>query len=57
MWLIALNGGDVLSFRRLHQLLTQSLPRRRFRRACVRAYIHVVGWVEHCTRQVFYIQV
>jgi hypothetical protein len=57
MWLIALIGGDVRSFMHLHQLLAQSLPRRGSRRACVRAFVHVVEWVENCTRQVFYMTV
>jgi len=47
----------VQNFLHLHQLLAQLLPRRRSRRACVRAYVHVVRWVENCTRQVLYMPV
>ena len=57
MWLIVLDRRDVQSFLHLHQLLAQLLRRRRSRCAYVRAYVHVVGWVENCTRQVFYMPV
>ena len=35
-------GGELQSFLRLYQLLSQSLWRLHSRRACVRAYVHVV---------------
>jgi len=39
MWLIALNGGDVQSFQRVHQLLAHSQPHCCSRHACVLAYV------------------
>ena len=42
MWLVAFNERDVWSFRRLHQLLAQSLQRCRSRRACVCASVNIV---------------
>ena len=40
--LITSNERDVQGSLRLHQLLARLLPRRRSRRACVRAYVHFV---------------
>jgi len=45
--LIASNERDVQGFFRLYQLLARSLPRRRSRRACVRAYVHFVCGDHH----------
>jgi len=44
MWLIVSNGEDVQSLLHLHQLLVQSLLRRRSRRACVFACVYVTVW-------------
>jgi len=46
----------VQSARQLHQLFAQSLPCRRSRRACVRAYVHVVRWVETARDRCFICQ-
>jgi len=42
MWFDCVEQRDVQGFLRLRQLLARSLPRRRVRRACVRAYVHFV---------------
>ena len=39
--MIASNERDVQGSLRLHQLVARLLPRRRSRRACVRAYVHL----------------
>jgi len=60
--LITSNEKDVQGFLRLHQVLARSLPRRRSRRACVRAYVPFVCvcvcicvWVYVCRHVYMYI--
>ena len=51
-WILS-NCGDVQSLHR-HEPLMQSLQRCHFRRACVCAYVHVVGWEETAPESVLY---
>jgi len=47
---------DVWSVWHLHQLLAQLLPHCRSMRACIRTYVHVVGWVETAPDRCFICQ-